>query len=298
MSVEFILQTLARDIYCCQGDPYPLPFYGKLDTLPVGFVDTNESLNRFKTRSCSVIRGTLPDEDPLLATTFALLGPPVLSIAVPLWVGSGKVPEYLSAGVHCPWYQVIQERKQELYPIGGNQLWLNTNCLLDSNGLGVYSYSLELEDWAVNRADDRVESWLGKDVSQSEIQQAQDEISEVVWLGFLMGSMHPLDIRGSENVQVLPEKVYHINYPNPFNISTTIKLDLGQNYNRSSVPINIYNVLGEKVAELGEVRLNNGLGSVVWDGRNDYGQIVTAGVYFYSIETGGISHTGKLMLLK
>jgi hypothetical protein len=85
------------------------------------------------------------------------------------------------------------------------------------------------------------------------------------------------------------------NYPNPFNPSTTIRYDLAASVNVSLV---IYDVLGQRVRQLVDLRQPGGSYSVVWDGRNGHGQQVANGVYFYEIKAGDFHGTRKMMLTK
>jgi len=296
MSVKFILQTIARDFYGPDCDPYPLPFYGQLDTLPVGYVDTYDTINRFKTRSCSVIRGVLPDENPLRATTFAMLGPPVLSIAVPLWVGSEGVPAFLNHGIGAPWLDIIGERLEDLYPVDDAETWMNTHCLLDSTGDGSFSYIFNLEEWAIDQADSALESWLGQEPKAHEMRQAQNEICQVVWDGFLTES--DITARITNDHANLPDDITSYNYPNPFNQSTTISIYLSGRINAGYASVSIYNMLGEKVARLGNIELSGGQGTVNWNGCDDSGALVSAGVYFYQISAGKAVYSGKMLMLK
>ncbi len=71
------------------------------------------------------------------------------------------------------------------------------------------------------------------------------------------------------------------NYPNPFNPSTTIRYALPE---AARVNLSIYNVLGQRVAELTNEVKNAGYHNVVWNGRNEAGSQVATGVYFYRIE--------------
>lgn len=86
------------------------------------------------------------------------------------------------------------------------------------------------------------------------------------------------------------------NYPNPFNPSTTIEYKLPT---RGRVSINIYNSVGQHVKTLVEGKLE-GPGSyrVTWDGRNDMGNPVSSGAYFYRISSGGQVQTAKMLMLK
>lgn len=80
------------------------------------------------------------------------------------------------------------------------------------------------------------------------------------------------------------------NFPNPFNPSTNIEFDLPK---AGHVVMNVYNVLGQKVATPVDKHMEAGSHTVVYDGRN-----VASGVYFYSIESNEFSKTKKMMLVK
>ena len=297
IDVKYILQTIARDFYCSLGDPYPLPFNGQIDNLPVGFVVVDEAtINRWKTRSGSVIRGILPGEDPRLMTTFAVLGQPVLSIAIPLWVASYTVPDFLSEGESAPWFEVIDERMDSLYPVKGNATWMNTHVLLDNDGSGVFTYSLDCEEWGINQANQWVDTWFGQPVDSVAVGNVQNQIAQHIWFQFLQGRDQLTGITGYDNNK--PKNFILSNYPNPFNLSTTIRFGSNSGLNVNSVSVDIYNILGERVARLGEIELTDGWGSVDWGGRNDSGSDISAGVYFYRVEAGGLYYTGKMMYLK
>jgi hypothetical protein len=87
------------------------------------------------------------------------------------------------------------------------------------------------------------------------------------------------------------------NYPNPFNPTTTIRYGIKT---RSLVSLRIYDVAGRLVTTLvNEVQTPAPEGlSVEWSGRNDAGQQVASGVYFYRLVTEGFTKTKKMVLLK
>jgi len=72
------------------------------------------------------------------------------------------------------------------------------------------------------------------------------------------------------------------------------------------VSLNIYDILGRKVKALVSEDLSSGNNSVLWDGKNDSGNDVASGVYFYRIKVedpasdgaGRLSDTKRLVLLK
>jgi hypothetical protein len=86
------------------------------------------------------------------------------------------------------------------------------------------------------------------------------------------------------------------NYPNPFNPSTTIQFTVRE---RSLVSLRVYNVTGQLVRTLvNEERAPGTVHQVAWDGRNDAGQSVSSGVYFYKLVTSDATQTKKMVLLK
>ena len=85
------------------------------------------------------------------------------------------------------------------------------------------------------------------------------------------------------------------NYPNPFNMSTTISYQVQTDCHAKIV---IYDILGGKVAELYNGAVSPGIYKAVWNGMNDYGKAVGSGVYFYSFETNKSMARGKMLLMK
>ena len=88
------------------------------------------------------------------------------------------------------------------------------------------------------------------------------------------------------------------NYPNPFNPSTTISYNVEQS---GHVSLNVYDVMGRLVKTLVSEYKQAGNTSgyqVVWDGLDNSGQQVSAGLYIYSLQTQGITMTEKMVLMK
>jgi hypothetical protein len=85
------------------------------------------------------------------------------------------------------------------------------------------------------------------------------------------------------------------NYPNPFNAVTHIQFALPM---ESRVEIVVYNLLGRRVKIFDLGRLTAGYKIITWDGKNDRGDEVASGVYFYRIKTDSFSDVRKMTLLK
>ena len=90
------------------------------------------------------------------------------------------------------------------------------------------------------------------------------------------------------------------NYPNPFNPETWIPYRLAQD---AFVTLTIYNGsgqvvrtldIGHQAASIYESRSK----AAYWDGRNDLGESVASGLYFYTLTAGDYSATRKMLILK
>ena len=85
------------------------------------------------------------------------------------------------------------------------------------------------------------------------------------------------------------------NYPNPFNPLTEIKYQLPID---EFVEITIYDLMGRNVKNLMNQKHVAGFHSIKWNATNNSGELVSAGMYFYTIKTNNYSQTRKMMLLK
>lgn len=90
------------------------------------------------------------------------------------------------------------------------------------------------------------------------------------------------------------------NYPNPFNPSTTIRYHLDT---RSSVNLEVYNVLGQKVTTLVNDDLPAGIHQVEFDTGNVGGTNLSSGVYLYRLtisndDAGTVSKVRRMVLMK
>ncbi len=85
------------------------------------------------------------------------------------------------------------------------------------------------------------------------------------------------------------------NYPNPFNPSTTIDYSIAKPGNVSLV---IYDLNGSTVKTLVNDFVTANSYSVTWDGKNDNGQQVASGQYFYVMQAPGFNSTEYMTLIK
>ena len=111
--------------------------------------------------------------------------------------------------------------------------------------------------------------------------------------GHFISNLDALDI--SDEIMDYEFALYNA-YPNPFNPTTTIEFEVPHSMD---VILNVYDISGKLVKTLVNDMKNTGKHSVIWDGTNQYGNIVANGMYIYKlISSENISISNKMVLLK
>ena len=90
------------------------------------------------------------------------------------------------------------------------------------------------------------------------------------------------------------------NYPNPFNPETWIPYHLAKD---AVVTLHIYAMNGTLVRTLEVGHQGAGMyqhrgRAAYWDGKNEFGEPVASGVYFYTLTAGDFSATRKMLIRK
>jgi hypothetical protein len=90
-------------------------------------------------------------------------------------------------------------------------------------------------------------------------------------------------------------KSFHLcqNFPNPFNSATQIKFSLKS---ASNIELKIYDSLGRVIKTLLNEKINQGSYDIIWNGKNNKGNIVNSGIYFYQLKIGSNDVLVKKML--
>jgi hypothetical protein len=87
-----------------------------------------------------------------------------------------------------------------------------------------------------------------------------------------------------------------VNYPNPFNPTTTIHFEVAA---AGRATLRIYNVRGQLVKTLVDDAVEAGIEQrAVWNGTDERGRSVVSGVYFVRLEAAGFTETRKMVLLR
>lgn len=102
------------------------------------------------------------------------------------------------------------------------------------------------------------------------------------------------DISGIEVADV-PEAKLHRNVPNPFSSKTSISYNLKTG---GKVRLAVYSLTGRLVKDLVDGYVEPGTYSAAWDGRDNLGNEVASGVYYYRLESEKAFRAGKMILLR
>ena len=107
---------------------------------------------------------------------------------------------------------------------------------------------------------------------------------------------HSTQLMGVSISSTLPEQyVLHQNYPNPFNPVTTIRYDLPDD---AYVTLIIHDMMGRRVITLVDGPQTAGNRFTQWNGTNEQGRGVSAGLYLYTIQSPRFIKTHKMVYLK
>ena len=175
------------------------------------------------------------------------------------------------------------------YSISGSSVTLNWQTKSETN-----NYGFEIESRNNNTEWKTIGFVAGKGTTtESQSYQFTDKAS----VSSVKYRLKQIDFNGTSEfssiltVSILPTELKLLgNYPNPFNPSTNIKFTLPAS---ADVTLNIFNVLGQKVATPFNGKLEAGIQSLPFNASG-----LSSGVYVYQIKSGTQYLTGKLMLSK
>ncbi|MBD3376400.1 T9SS type A sorting domain-containing protein [candidate division KSB1 bacterium] len=105
----------------------------------------------------------------------------------------------------------------------------------------------------------------------------------------------PVTLVGNNKQRAHRSFVLGKNYPNPFNSSTSWKIDLNTS---EMIRAEIYDVRGRKIKELWNGPMSPGHHVMHWDGRNRFEIHVPSGIYLLSVWAGNNKMVRKLNLVR
>jgi hypothetical protein len=154
-------------------------------------------------------------------------------------------------------------------------------------GEGINESSIEVKYW-----DDSIDSWVTVssavvDQDNNTVNFSSDEVSNYY---ILAGERQGVSTISDEKSLTIRGFNLKQNFPNPFNPQTTIEFEL---QNSGFVTLNIYNILGQKLATLINGEMTSGLHKVYF-----LASSLPSGIYYYSLESNGERIVRRMTLMK
>ena len=167
----------------------------------------------------------------------------------------------------------------------------NDNCDYDSDANGSRD-----ANWAVEWQNSHTENaaWYTCSSAHSQSLNANQKAYAAWWLWATLAGW---------NNATLVEKHFPLkssfqlnnNYPNPFNPETNISFTLNEDV---KVEIDLFDILGNKIRTLTNKEYSTGYHNLIWNGLNDFGKEVNAGVYIYQMKARNYIASKRMVLLK
>jgi hypothetical protein len=171
-----------------------------------------------------------------------------------------------------------------------------------SNGMGVADafVCLTLHDRVMYEGETDQEGSLAATVDLDDVGDMSVVVTKAGYLpyeGTITVSL-AADVNEDENFSGIESFELSQNYPNPFNPVTSIHYSVGNKSRTTHTSLKIYNILGQKVRTLVDGPQKAGSFEVIWDGKDDKGNDLSSGIYFYTLVAGDYRSTKKMTFLK
>jgi len=104
-----------------------------------------------------------------------------------------------------------------------------------------------------------------------------------------------IGVNSNADEKILKQCILNQNYPNPFNGETVIQFSLPK---KSTITLTVYNLLGKSVKTFFLENRNPGRHSVQWNGKDDFGNQLPSGIYFYKLVANDVIISKKMIILE
>ena len=152
---------------------------------------------------------------------------------------------------------------------------VNDNCDYDSNGDGIRD-----SNWAEEWQNAHQGEWYECSSAHSKALNANRKAYAAwqLWSALAM-RMSPLSVE-TQNQNLTAYKLGN-NFPNPFNGSTSLPLHI---YKESHIRLSVYSSNGQHVKTITDAWFSPGQRTFIWNSKNDAGQAVSSGVYYFRLK--------------
>ena len=184
MSYKTILQKGSRSLY----QSLTKTDLTKHKTTP----EDNQTMVFFKdyiprstTSSACVVQGVLQDEDPVFTTMWTILGFPLTSVIIPIWISENSIlptiTQYNDSIMDAPLCNYALSLKEDCFAfkVGSHKdYYININALLNANSTGYMQQLEPLEQMITKRADELLNNWRSSSINNAELKEYYDWVDK------------------------------------------------------------------------------------------------------------------------
>jgi len=180
---RFLLQEVSRDLINekLHSDPYKKVRRTSFEN-PL-YINTSDTISRNSTVSVSVFHGAPSPEKAFLATMWVLLGQPVTSVAVPLWVHAQDVPEEMTGENTAPMNDLARKIVSFLYDDSRGHMgqYMNATKLLKYGRKGILDTLYKIENNVLAETEAKLDVWFKVNPKPSDMLDFEKGITSLTY---------------------------------------------------------------------------------------------------------------------
>ncbi|MDP4184526.1 MAG: carcinine hydrolase/isopenicillin-N N-acyltransferase family protein [Bacteroidota bacterium] len=184
ISYSFILKDVSR---CLKHSLTKMNLYDNIPSTtqePV-FVNFRDFIPRYSTSAAIIVQGIKGNESPQLTTMWTILGSPLCSVVIPVWITKNHdLPAILAADTNgnaklCTITLIL---KKQLFPIEkeNGYDYLNLAALLSKDRNGIYQKIVPIEDQIVSESEKYITRWRKDGINEKEALQFYHWVDQFV----------------------------------------------------------------------------------------------------------------------
>lgn len=140
------------------------------------FVYFRDYIPRHSTSAAIVVQGVKENESASLTTMWTVLGFPLTSVVIPLWLlDDGKLPKVLQADDtgNAPFCNLALQLKDKVFSDqnDASENYLNLSALLNNENTGVRQKLIPVEEEVLEKSKNSLTRWRSKGIDRSEVEK-------------------------------------------------------------------------------------------------------------------------------
>lgn len=144
---------------------------------------------RFSTASVVLIQGIKESENPALTTMWTIMGFPLSSVAIPVWINEKNIlPKMLAADTSgaAPLCNMALELKNKMFPVkrGNGEDYINLSAVMNKEGTGILQKVIPIENEIIKKGNELLTDLRSRKIEFAPIKEFYDWVDERVKSGF------------------------------------------------------------------------------------------------------------------